>query len=71
MITKPAAKRTINAPKPADEPVASFPNVKPDSIRHAFETGSYPYEDRLSRRDYEKQKAQLQAELLKVQHLVL
>jgi len=72
MITKPAAKSGNSAQKPAsqprNEPVASFPKVTPDTIRHAFETGSYPYEDRLTRRNYEKQKAELQAELLKVQH---
>lgn len=35
--------------------------------RHAFETGTYPYSDRMGRRSYEVQKARLQAELLKVQ----
>lgn len=35
--------------------------------RHAFETGTYPYGDRMGRRSYETQKARLQAELLKVQ----
>lgn len=39
----------------------------PDEIRRAFETGEYPYDTKLSRRSYERQKAQLQAELLKVQ----
>ncbi len=48
--------------------LGSFPTITPDEIREAFETGTYPYSDRLSRRDYEGQKAQLQAELLKVQH---
>ncbi|MCF2905662.1 polyphosphate kinase 2 [Octadecabacter sp. CECT 8868] len=33
-----------------------------------FEKGKYPYEDRMKRGEYEKQKADLQAELLKVQH---
>jgi polyphosphate kinase 2 len=47
--------------------VADFPRVTHDEIRHAFETGQYPYKDRLSRRDYEEKKAKLQAELLKVQ----
>ncbi len=46
---------------------AEFPTVSSDSIRRAFETGDYPYADRLSRRSYERQKAELQAELLKVQ----
>lgn len=34
----------------------------------SFEADVYPYDDRLSRKDYEIRKAQLQAELLKVQH---
>jgi polyphosphate kinase 2 len=38
-----------------------------DEIRHAFETGEYPYTQMMSRRAYERQKARLQAELLKVQ----
>ncbi len=38
-----------------------------EEVRRAFETGEYPYETRLSRRVYERQKAQIQAELLKVQ----
>ncbi|MDO6736151.1 polyphosphate kinase 2 [Octadecabacter sp. 1_MG-2023] len=33
-----------------------------------FEKGKYPYSDRMKRGEYEKQKADLQAELLKVQH---
>jgi polyphosphate kinase 2 len=39
----------------------------PDQVRHAFETGEYPYDTPMSRRAYEAQKARLQAELLKVQ----
>ena len=39
----------------------------PDEIRNAFETGTYPYATRMARKTYERQKAQLQAELLKVQ----
>ena len=38
----------------------------PDPVR-GFETGKYPYQVRLSRRSYEREKARLQAELLKVQ----
>src|SRR6056297_884005 len=47
-----------NDMKPADK-LAEF--------RQAFEAGAYPYEEKMSRDDYERQKAQLQAELLKVQ----
>ncbi|MDQ2089263.1 polyphosphate kinase 2 [Marimonas arenosa] len=38
-----------------------------DEVRRAFETGKYPYREKMGRRDYERQKAALQAELLKVQ----
>ena len=63
------------APKHSNGPVdpgpeasaANFPTVTPDAIRHGFETGTYPYDKKLGRREYEAEKAQLQAELLKVQ----
>tara|TARA_Y100001933_G_scaffold254960_2_gene297329 strand:+ start:1565 stop:2509 length:945 start_codon:yes stop_codon:yes gene_type:complete len=45
-----------------------FPRVTTDQVRHAFETGKYPYSKKLGRRAYEAEKASLQAELLKVQH---
>ncbi len=38
-----------------------------DTIRHAFESGEYPYAGRMGRKAYEKQKTKLQVELLKVQ----
>lgn len=46
---------------------ASFPKVAPDSFAQAFEAGKYPYETKLSRAKYEKEKVALQAELLKAQ----
>jgi polyphosphate kinase 2 len=39
----------------------------PEAIRHAFESGEYPYTARLKRAAYERKKARLQSELLKVQ----
>ena len=42
----------------------------PEAIRHAFETGDYPYKQKLGRKIYEKHKAELQVELLKVQKWV-
>lgn len=57
--------KTPQSPRPTT--TIKPPRASADDIRHAFENGSYPYEDRLSKRDYEQQKAQLQAELLKVQ----
>jgi len=47
--------------------VTDMPKVTPDEIRHAFETGKYPYSDKLKRTEYEREKAALQSELLKVQ----
>jgi polyphosphate kinase 2 len=42
----------------------------PGAIRKLFETGEYPYKKKLSRRQYEKHKAEMQVELLKVQDWV-
>ncbi len=42
----------------------------PDAIQRVFENGEYPYQTKMRRPEYEKHKAQLQAELLKVQKWV-
>jgi len=42
----------------------------PEAIRHAFETGDYPYKQKLRRPVYEQHKAELQVELLKLQSWV-
>ncbi|MBK5935141.1 polyphosphate kinase 2 [Rhodovulum imhoffii] len=55
-------------PATVDAPPRWAPD--PVSIAHAFESGEYPYDKKLSRRSYEAQKAKLQAELLKVQKWV-
>jgi polyphosphate kinase 2 len=41
-----------------------------DAIRHAFESGEYPYKSKMRKQPYEQHKAELQAELLKVQRWV-
>ncbi|MGI9378708.1 MAG: hypothetical protein ACR2OW_03575, partial [Methyloligellaceae bacterium] len=41
-----------------------------DNIRRIFETGEYPYKRKITRKAYEKHKAELQVELLKVQEWV-
>ena len=51
----------------SDGEVTEFPKVSLDAIARAFESGEYPYSERLGRGEYEDQKAALQAELLKVQ----
>ncbi|KIC42293.1 polyphosphate kinase [Ruegeria sp. ANG-R] len=49
----------------APRPEASSPS--PEKIRQAFESGEYPYGRKMARKEYETQKAEIQAELLKVQ----
>lgn len=39
----------------------------PDAIRHAFETGKYPYKNKMKKSGYNNRKTELQTELLKVQ----
>ncbi|WP_371227145.1 polyphosphate kinase 2 [Roseovarius sp. 2305UL8-3] len=43
------------------------PKMDTPSVIEAFESGAYPYETKMGRREYETQKAAIQAELLKVQ----
>ena len=42
----------------------------PEAVRRAFETGEYPYRTKMRRKVYERHKANLQAELLKLQQWV-
>lgn len=42
----------------------------PEAVRRAFETGAYPYQTKMRRAVYERHKAELQVELLKVQNWV-
>jgi polyphosphate kinase 2 len=51
----------------APENVSQFPKVTADAIRAAFENGTYPYKDKMTKKAYETEKALLQSELLKVQ----
>ena len=54
------------APKPAHLPLKQL-RQNPDAIRHAFETGEYPYRTKLNNSAYMKQMTELQSELLKAQ----
>jgi len=59
------------APSQEAEAVSeSFPKVMTDKIRQTFENGEYPYTKKLGNKEYEASKAELQAELLKVQKWV-
>ncbi len=76
-----SAKTDTGTVSPADgapvEETGERPGHRPtemrhdkDAIRRIFETGEYPYKRKISRSAYEKQKAELQVELLKVQEWV-
>lgn len=60
----PNSPSKINSVAPVSAEVTSPSGEK---IRQAFESGKYPYARKMLRKDYEAQKAKLQAELLKVQ----
>ncbi len=66
---KTAANGRDTQVEAAGQPVGAVP--KPDEVRRAFESGKYPYTKKMRRVQYEKEKAELQAELLKVQHWAL
>ncbi|SIT11508.1 polyphosphate kinase 2, PA0141 family [Roseivivax lentus] len=61
-----APKDVPAPPPPVTDETAPAP-MAPETAPVAFEQGGYPYDTRLSRRSYEREKARLQAELLKVQ----
>ena len=75
--SKPAAADAAPAKtKPAGTPIetaraeTSPAPQNAEAIRLAFETGEYPYDKKIGKAIYEKQKAELQVELLKVQEWV-
>lgn len=75
---QPAAAKesAATAPSPAPKTAAPaadhpgprrFPVTDPTTIARVFESGHYPYARPMARKEYEAEKARLQAELLKVQ----
>lgn len=59
----------VNAPIAVETPKAANggADVAAPSVAARFENGVYPYDTKIARADYERQKAQIQAELLKAQ----
>lgn len=64
--TKPRAPAPSKVDRPLQGP-SEFPSAGENAPRRSFESGLYPYPDRMARGAYEAEKARLQAELLKVQ----
>ncbi|MGH1419191.1 MAG: polyphosphate kinase 2 [Hyphomicrobiaceae bacterium] len=76
VFAHPASSKTtaeaLDPINPSGNPNSNLTELRhnKDAIRRIFETGEYPYKKKMSRRSYEKQKAELQTELLKVQEWV-
>jgi polyphosphate kinase 2 len=66
-VTPAVARPNGKTAESAQPGPRAFPVVNADAIRHAFESGSYPYSKQVGVKAYEAEKAKLQAELLKVQ----
>lgn len=64
-VAKPTANGAYSLAAETKVPVVST-----DEVAQAFETGTYPYEEKMKKAEYEATKAKLQAELLKVQKWV-
>jgi polyphosphate kinase 2 len=80
-VDVPAGTANPVAEQPAAPTAAAVPPVSgshrvaemrhdPASVRRLFETGEYPYRTKVRRPDYERHKAELQIELLKLQEWV-
>lgn len=70
-----ADKNTTSNNSVVKEPVGlDIPQISEENdlenVRRQFENGEYPYGTKIKKSDYEKQKAELQVELLKVQEWV-
>ena len=66
----PSEPKPSSAPGRIDRETPQRMRNDPEAIRHAFETGEFPYRTRLGTKVYEQQMAELQVELLKVQNWV-
>ncbi len=66
---KSNGKATSHPPlfEPDQMEQANQPFLSREEAKRFFETGEYPYKDKIARKEYEWRKAELQVELLKVQ----
>ncbi len=71
-VTEPESASDSGPAEPRLSPAARLARLRrnPTEVRRLFETGEYPYKTRISRKEYEREKAKLQIELLKVQEWV-
>ena len=69
------AEQTTTTPAPEQQQASPRPSLarlrhNPEAIRHAFESGEFPYKTRMGNKVYEEEMAKLQVELLKLQNWV-
>src|SRR6478672_3157165 len=67
---EPAIAKPAEAVAPPPRPSLARLRHSPEAIRHAFESGEFPYKSRLGNKHYEEEMARLQVELLKLQNWV-
>mgnify|MGYP000997198621 CR=1 FL=1 len=68
--TQPAAAAPAQQEHAHPRPSLAQLRHNPEAIRHAFETGEFPYKSHIGNKAYEEQMAHLQVELLKLQNWV-
>ncbi len=73
MAGPPAAAAEVESPRRSPKAerreAQRLAEADPDAVRRAFETGAYPYDDRLTERAFVREMQALQVELLKAQGL--
>jgi polyphosphate kinase 2 len=65
-----ATDQPASAPQPEKESTDTTPEFDRKAIGALFKEGKYPYKEKISKQEYNQQKALLQIELLKVQNWV-
>ncbi|MGB5707368.1 MAG: polyphosphate kinase 2 [Arenicellales bacterium] len=71
MSHKPASEATSSIKSNRSDSESQQPSDQDSSeVRRRFENGEYPYKKKIAKSEYERQKAELQVELLKVQKWV-
>lgn len=69
-IAKPTEVADASGKSSGGQAIMTKADYDRDTVRRLFETGQYPYKRKITRAKYEREKAALQVELLKVQEWV-
>ncbi|MGL4396867.1 MAG: polyphosphate kinase 2 [Hyphomicrobium sp.] len=69
-VAADALATPLDVPRTVHRPSISEMRRDPDAIRHAFESGDYPYQSKMRDKDYVDHMQALQVELLKAQNWI-